>query len=67
LALTREMSRKKRAISTFWWNSKKPIGLKFVELADYLEDLLNIKVDLLSKGAVKPKMLKYVMEDLAYV
>jgi uncharacterized protein len=34
-----------------------PIGLDFVSLADELEDLLCVRVDLVSDGAIKPRML----------
>jgi len=47
----------------------KPIGLKFIELADYLEKILGIKVDLLTLNALKekPKLWESVKEDLLYV
>ncbi len=46
---------------------EKPIGLDFVTLADELEAILGEKVDLVSKGSLKPKMLKSIEEDLIYV
>ena len=46
---------------------KEPIGLKFTELAEFLESILGVKVDLVSKGAVKPNRWKYIEEDLIYV
>ena len=45
----------------------KPIGLGFVELADYLEQLLGMKVHLVSKGALKPRMIQHVTADIVYV
>ncbi len=36
---------------------EKPIGFEFFELWDYLEELLGVKVDLLTTGAVKQKPL----------
>ena len=45
----------------------QPIGLEFVSLADELEELLGVKVDLVSKNAIKRNMLPYVLEDLVYV
>ncbi len=47
---------------------EKPIGLKFMELADYLEKILEIKVDLLTQKAIKKKPLLWttVKEDLIY-
>ena len=45
----------------------KPVGFEFIELADELEKLLNHKVDLVSRGAIKPRLLKSVEDDLIYV
>lgn len=44
-----------------------PIGLDFVLLADELEDILGVKVDLVTPGAIKPKMFEYIKRDLLYV
>ena|SRR3989304_695329 len=48
---------------------EKPIGLQFVELADELERLLDIKVELITKDALmqKARLWKNVSRDLAYV
>jgi uncharacterized protein len=46
---------------------ERPIGLDFVSLADYLEDLLQQKVDLVSKPSVRPRMMKYIEETIQYV
>lgn len=48
---------------------EKPIGLKFFELWDELENLLGMKVDLLTIKAVKQKPLlwKSIKEDVVYV
>lgn len=45
----------------------EPIGLDFVKLADELEEVLNEKVDLVSRKAIKPKYLRYVDKELQYV
>jgi len=45
----------------------EPVGLLFVHLADYLEELLGMKVDLLTPDAVKPNRRKYIMNELEYV
>ncbi len=45
----------------------KPVGFEFIDLADELEELLNHKVDLVSRNAIKPRLLKSVEEDLIYV
>ena len=48
---------------------ERPIGLKFFELADYMEEILGVKVDLLTEKAVKqkPHLWESVKEDLIYV
>lgn len=46
---------------------ERPIGLDFVALAEELEAILQMKVDLVSLNAIKPKMLKHVMENVIYV
>ena len=46
---------------------KEPIGLEFVELAEFLENILKVKIDLVSRGAIKPNRWKYVEKDLTYV
>jgi predicted nucleotidyltransferase len=48
---------------------ERPIGLKFFELWDYLENILGVKVDLLTTGAVKQKPLLWesIKEKLIYI
>lgn len=43
------------------------MGLEFVDLADELESILNHKVDLVSKKAIRPKLLDRIKEELVYV
>ncbi len=45
----------------------QPIGLDFVDLADELEELLQLKVDLVSRGGIKPKYFTVIEPDLIYV
>lgn len=45
----------------------KPVGFEFVDLAIELEEMLEHKVDLVSKKGVKPQMLPYIEKDLLYV
>jgi uncharacterized protein len=45
----------------------QPIGLAFVDLADELEQLLQMKVDLVSRGGIKPKYFSAIEPDLIYV
>lgn len=46
---------------------KEPVGLLFIHLADFLEEILGVKVDLLTMDAIKPNRRKYIIEDLTYV
>ena len=45
----------------------QPIGIEFIDLAEELEKILNLKVDLVSKNGVKPKYLEEIQKDLVYV
>jgi predicted nucleotidyltransferase len=46
---------------------KEPVGFLFIHLADYLEEILESKIDLLTPDAIKPNRRKYIMENLIYV
>lgn len=46
---------------------EKPIGLDFVLLGDELEDILGVKVDIVTPNALNPKMFDYIKQDLIYV
>ena len=46
---------------------EEPVGLAFIHLADFLEELLGIKVDLTTRDAIKPNRWKFVKDDLIYV
>lgn len=43
------------------------IGIRFVDLADDLENIVGFKVDLVSKKGIKEKYLKSIHSDLIYV
>ena len=46
----------------------KPIGFfKFLELEEYLEKLFGVKVDLVSKKALKPRIGEYIMREVIFV
>ena len=45
----------------------RPIGIAFVDLADELEKILQMKVDLVSRGGIKPKYFAVIQPDLIYV
>ena len=43
------------------------IGIRFIDLAEELENLLKIKVDLVSKKGLKDKYLSSISSDLLHV
>jgi predicted nucleotidyltransferase len=45
----------------------RPIGIEFVDLADYLEKILNKKVDLVSKKGIKSKYFAHIEPEIVYV
>ncbi|OAQ20794.1 nucleotidyltransferase family protein [Thermosulfurimonas dismutans] len=48
---------------------EKPIGLKIIDLKDYLEQILGLEVDVVSKKAVirKPRLWQHIKEELVNV
>lgn len=45
----------------------KPIGIEFIDLADFIEKKLSKKIDLVSKNGIKEKYFKSIEEDIVYV
>ncbi len=45
----------------------EPIGFLFFHLADYPEEILKAKVNLLTLDRIKPNRRKYIVDDLIYV
>ena len=45
----------------------KPIGIEFVDLADFIEKKLNKNVDLVSKNGVKQKYYRSIESEIIYV
>jgi predicted nucleotidyltransferase len=43
------------------------IGIRFVDLADELENIVGFKVDLVSKNGIKEKYLRTIDSELIYV
>jgi predicted nucleotidyltransferase len=43
------------------------VGLEFVTLAEQIEQLLGLPVELVSRRAIKPSKLEYIEQDLIYV
>lgn len=46
---------------------KQPIGVEFIDLANELESLLGMKVDLVSKQGIAKKYLQHIQSNLIYV
>ena len=45
----------------------KPIGLEFIDLAEFLELKIKRKIDLVSKAGVKNKYLTQIENEIIYV
>jgi len=45
----------------------KPIGIEFITLAEELEQKLNWKVDLVSRGGIKPKQFAVIEHQIVYI
>lgn len=43
------------------------IGIRFIDLADEIEKIIGLKVDLVSKNGIKEKYLSVITTDLIYV
>lgn len=43
---------------------EKPIGLKFIELSEHIENILGRKVDILTPAGIKSIRIKKVAEDI---
>jgi hypothetical protein len=47
---------------------KEPIGMfKFLELEEYLQKLLKIKIDLVSKKALKPRIGERILQEMVMI
>jgi predicted nucleotidyltransferase len=44
-----------------------PVGIEFIDLANYLEKTLKLRVDLVSRNGIKPKYFRAIENDLKYV
>lgn len=45
----------------------KPVGVEFIDLADYLEEKLKHKVDLVSMNGVKKNLFSSIKNSIVYV
>ncbi len=47
---------------------EKPMGFfKFLDLEEYISNITNLKVDLVSKKALKPRIGKYILEEVVFI
>lgn len=46
---------------------EEPSLFKFIDLEDYLTELLTIKVDLVMKDSLKPYIGKHILEEVIYI
>ena len=47
---------------------EEPVGLfKFMDLEDHLKSLLGVRIDLVSKKALKPYIGKHILEEVVYI
>jgi len=46
---------------------REPVGLLFIHLCDFLEGMLGMEVDVVTRDAIKPNRWRYIKEDLTYV
>lgn len=45
-----------------------PVSLfEFMDVEDFLTQILGVKVDLVSKNALKPRIGKHILEDVVYI
>ena len=59
---------KKRSDVDILVEFKEPVGLfEFMDLEEYLQNFLRMKVDLVSKKALKPRIGKYILKEVVYI
>ena len=44
----------------------EPVGWEFIDLKDFLEMILEIKVDLVTKNALKPQIRDRILNEVVY-
>ena len=45
----------------------QPVGVEFIDLANYLESKFHKKIDLVSRRGIKPKYYSAIEKDIVYV
>lgn len=47
--------------------SQEPSLFKFLDLENYLSNILHVKVDLVMKDALKPNIGKHILKEVVYI
>lgn len=59
---------KKRSDLDILVEFREPVGLfEFMDLEEYLQNLLGVKVDLVMKKALKPRIGEYILREVVYI
>ena len=45
----------------------EPVGLDYFELKDFLEDVLKVNVDLVTKSGIKPRLKDRILKEVVYL
>ncbi|GHT25521.1 nucleotidyltransferase [Planctomycetales bacterium] len=45
----------------------RPVGIEFIDLADFLEKKLNRKIDLVSRSGMKDRFFNAIKDEVVYV
>ena len=45
---------------------ENPIGWEFIDLKEFLEEILNKKVDLVTVKALKPRLRENILKEVVY-
>jgi len=45
----------------------EPVGWEFIDLLEYLEDILGLKVDLVTPDALRPQLKERILREVFYI
>jgi hypothetical protein len=61
-------SQKKKSDLDILVEFKSPVGLfEFMDLEEYLKEMIGIDIDLVSKRALKPNIGRFILDEVVYV
>lgn len=55
--------RRQKVTWTSWWSLTIPGFFRFLQLEQYLSDLLGVRVELVTRQALKPHIGKYILQE----